>query len=75
LVVVSGRTNAAAGCDLTAPLAHVDVTESSGVKHTLLVEEIREWLNDPKQTAFVHREGLAVLLQRQTSVTTADREE
>jgi len=50
------------GCDITAPLAHVDMTEQDGVKHTLLVEEILDWLNDPKQTGLVHREGLAALL-------------
>ena len=50
------------GCDLTAPLAHVDATEPDGVKHTLLVEEVLDWLNDPKQTAFVDREGLTPLL-------------
>jgi hypothetical protein len=50
------------GSDITAPLAHVDTTEPDGVKHTLLVEEVLDWLRDPKQTAFVEREGLAVLL-------------
>ena len=50
------------GCDITAPLAHIDMTEPDGVKQTLLVEEVLDWLNDPKQTDFVHREGLAVLL-------------
>jgi hypothetical protein len=50
------------GCDVTAPLAHVDMTEPDGVKHTLLVEEVLDWLNDPNQTALVHRDGLAVLL-------------
>ncbi len=50
------------GCDITAPLAHVDMTEPDGVKQTLLVEEVLDWLNDPKQADFIHREGLAVLL-------------
>jgi hypothetical protein len=50
------------GCDMTAPLAHVDMIESNGVKQTLLVEEVLYWLNDPKQVEFIHREGLAVLL-------------
>jgi hypothetical protein len=50
------------GCDITALLTHVDVTEANGSKHTLMVDEIFEWLNDPKQMAFVQREGLAVLL-------------
>jgi hypothetical protein len=50
------------GCDITAPLAHVDITESNGVKQTLLVEEVVDWLNEPKQVEFIHREGLAVML-------------
>jgi len=54
------------GCDLTAPLAHVDVTEPDGRKQTILVEEVLEWLNDPQQTAFVDREELALLQQRLT---------
>jgi len=51
------------GCDLTVPLAHVDITESNGVKQTLLVEEVLDWLNEPKQTEFLHRESLAGLLR------------
>jgi len=51
------------GCDITAPLAHVDLTGPVGVKHTLLVEEVLDWLNDPKQTAFVRNEHLADLLR------------
>jgi hypothetical protein len=50
------------GCDISAPLAHVDVTDPDGAKHTLLVEEVLEWLNDSKRTDFIQREGLAVLL-------------
>jgi hypothetical protein len=50
------------GCDITAPLAHVDVTEPGGVKQMLLVEEVLKWLNDPKQADFIEREGLAGLL-------------
>ena len=52
------------GCDITAPLAHVDITEPGGVKQTLLVEEVLDWLNDPKQSDFIHREGLAVLAEQ-----------
>jgi len=52
------------GCDITAAGAHVDVTEASGVKHTLLVEEVLGWLEDPEQTTFVQREHLAPLLQQ-----------
>jgi hypothetical protein len=50
------------GCDLAAPLAHLDVTGPDGVRHVLLIEEVRDWLHDAKQTAFVDREGLARLL-------------
>jgi hypothetical protein len=50
------------GCDISSPLAHVDMTEPDGVKQTLLIEEVLDWLQDPKQSAFVHREGLAALL-------------
>jgi hypothetical protein len=50
------------GCDMNAPLAHVDITEPDGAKQTLLVEEVLHWLHHPKQTAFVKREGLETLL-------------
>jgi hypothetical protein len=51
------------GCDITAPLAHIDVSEPDGVKQTLLVEEVLDWLHDAKQTEFRQREGLAFLLR------------
>jgi hypothetical protein len=51
------------GCDITAPAAHIDMTDADGAKHTLLVEEVLDWLKDPQQTAFVQRERLATLLQ------------
>ena len=51
-----------AGCDINAPLAHVDMTESDGRKQTVLVEEVLDWLHEPTQTGFVDREGLGVLL-------------
>jgi hypothetical protein len=38
------------------------MTEADGVKQTLLVEEVLEWLHDPKHSDFIDREGLAVLL-------------
>jgi hypothetical protein len=50
------------GCDITAPLAHLDMIEPDGVKQTLLVEEVLEWLNHPHQIDFRHREDLTVLL-------------
>jgi len=46
------------GCNLSAPFAHVDITEPNGARHTLLVKEVLDWLNDPKQAAFVRSEGL-----------------
>jgi hypothetical protein len=46
------------GCDLSMPFAHVDITEPDGARHTLLVEEVLDWLSDPKQAAFVRCEGL-----------------
>jgi hypothetical protein len=49
------------GCDITAPLAHVDMTDSDGARQTLLVEEVLDWLNQPKQVEFIDREGLAGL--------------
>ena len=51
------------GCDIAAPLAHVDVTEAGVGPHILLVEEVLDWLKDPGQSAFVQHEGLAVLLR------------
>jgi len=56
------RQFAALGCDLTTPLAHLDLTEPDGAVHTLLVEEVLDWLNDPRQADFMHREHLAALL-------------
>ena len=50
------------GCDITAPLAHVDLSEEDGARQILLVEEVLEWLNDPKQADFIHRERLDALL-------------
>jgi hypothetical protein len=51
-----------AGIDINAPLAHVDMTESGGGTHAVLVEEVLDWLNAPEQTGFVNREGLSGLL-------------
>jgi len=39
------------------------MSEPDGAKQTLLVKEVLDWLNHPKQREFIHREGLAVLLQ------------
>ena len=50
------------GCDIAAPLAHLDITESNG-KQTLLVEEVLGWLHEPQQGEFVRREDLSPLLE------------
>ena len=50
------------GCDLGAPLAHIDMIEPGGASQTLLVDEVLEWLQRPEQRAFVEREQLRDLL-------------
>ena len=52
------------GCDISAPLAHVDLTEADGARHTLLVDEVLDWLQNPNQAGFVARERLGDLLSR-----------
>jgi hypothetical protein len=52
------------GCDISAAGAHVDVTDPDGVKHTLLVEEVLDWLKGHEQAAFVQSQRLAPLLQQ-----------
>ena len=49
------------GCDITAPHAHIDMTEKNGSTRVVLVEEVLDWLDDPKQSLFVRREGLSTL--------------
>ena len=51
------------GHDITAPFAHVDIVGSDGVEHTMLVEEVLDWLNDPKHASYVHHECLDALLR------------
>jgi hypothetical protein len=52
------------GCDITVPIAHLDMTDMvDGVKHTMLVEEVLDWLGEPRQAGFVRRERLETLLQ------------
>src|SRR5262245_10707018 len=53
------------GCDIAAPLAHLDISEPDGLKQTLLVDELLEWLHAPQQAEFVQREDLSVLLDSQ----------
>jgi hypothetical protein len=55
------------GCDLAAPGVHIDVTDSQGMNHTIVVEEVLEWLKHPAQAAFVEHEGLAGLLRVSTA--------
>jgi hypothetical protein len=58
------------GCDISAPLAHVDITESNGIKQILVVDEVLDWLRQSQQREFVHREGLAVLLDSELKSAT-----
>jgi hypothetical protein len=52
------------GCDIGVPIAHLDMTDTvDGVKHTVLVEEVLDWLSEPTQAAFVRRERLEPLLE------------
>jgi hypothetical protein len=51
------------GYDIGTPLAHVDMTDADGARQVLLVEEVLDWLQNPKQAEFCRREGLAALLQ------------
>jgi len=39
------------------------MSERDGVKQTLLVEEVLDWLSDPRQTDFIRQEGQAVLFR------------
>jgi len=55
------------GCEVDAPLAHVDVTDAAGTVKTLLVEEILDWLTQPAQRDFVEREGLEFLIGKEAS--------
>ena len=51
------------GCDISMPLAHVDMTEPDGAKQTLLVEEVLDWLHESPQKDFVDRQGLWALVR------------
>jgi hypothetical protein len=57
------RTFMEGGCDIAAPLAHLDMTEANGDKHVLLVEEVLAWLKEPDQAGFVQHEGLTGLFR------------
>jgi hypothetical protein len=57
------------GCDIEAPLAHLDLIDASGHAHMLMVEEVLEWLKDPRQRFFVHHECLEMLLAPPKSVS------
>jgi hypothetical protein len=49
------------GCDIAGPLAHIDTTEPDGLRHTVLVQEVLDWLKGAGQADFMKREGLASL--------------
>jgi hypothetical protein len=57
------RLFARGGCDMTAPLAHVDMIGPDGARKTLLVDEVLSWLADPQHSDFIEREDLAVWLE------------
>lgn len=59
------------GCDLSTPLAHVDVKDPDGATHTLLIDEVRDWLMEPGQAGFVRCYCLDVLLEDLTNTTDA----
>ena len=50
------------GCDIAAPLAHLDIVDTNSAKQTLLVEEVLAWLHEPQQREFVAGAGLTRLL-------------
>jgi len=52
------------GFDIDADGGHVDVTDADGVTHTVVVEEVRGWLEEPEQVAFVQGQQLASLLRK-----------
>jgi hypothetical protein len=54
-----------AGCDISAPAAHIDMTDSDGTKHLVLVDEVVDWLEEPGQAAFVQQEHLATFLREE----------
>ena len=51
------------GYDIDAPLAHVDLVGPAGAKRMLLIDEVREWLHDPKQAIFVRDQDLGDLVR------------
>jgi len=57
------------GCDFSMPLAHVDITGADGTTHTLLVDEVLDWLSDPEQTGFVRCHRLDFLLSERKDTT------
>jgi hypothetical protein len=54
-----------AGCDISAPAAHIDMTDGDGTKHLVLVDEVVDRLKEPGQAAFVQQEHLARLLREE----------
>ena len=52
------------GCDVNAVGAHIDVIDGDGARHTVLIEEVLDWLKDSQQVDFVERHGLAPLIRQ-----------
>jgi hypothetical protein len=46
-----------AGIDINAPLAHVDMTESTGVTHAMLVEEVIDWTSARLTASAISTQG------------------
>ena len=57
------------GCDFSTPLAHIDITGADGTTHTLLVDEVLDWLSDQKQAEFVRSHRLDFLFSGRTDTT------
>ena len=57
------REFARLGYDISLPGAHVDVKETNGRTHTIMISEVLDWLHQPEQVDFVAAEHLAPLLE------------
>jgi hypothetical protein len=54
------------GCDVSPFGAHIDMKDTRGRTHTVLVSEVIDWLRLPAQGDFVAKEELTALLEIQT---------
>jgi hypothetical protein len=49
------------GHDITVPGAHIDIEETNGPTHTMMMSEVLDWLRQPEQTEFVEEQNLGYL--------------